>query len=407
VGQYDIEIRSAAFKTFRQTGLVLDVNGNLRVDATLEVGTVTEQVNVLATAVQIETSNTQLGEVIGSTKIESVPLNGRSYTDLLALQPGVAPVNSGTCSYPCSPSVSGNLNPGNMAINGQREDSNGFMLNGATVDEGVTFGTAVIPNLDSIAEFRILTANFDAEYGNFSGGQINVITKSGTNHFHGSAFEFLRNTDLDARSFYDPSVGKFIQNQFGGTIGGPIKRDKVFFFGDYQGTRNIQGVSSGEVPVPSVADRGGNVADLASQLTGTVTGSNWAGILSQELGYAVAVGEHYYSPGCTTSAQCVFPNAVIPQSAFSSPASHLMKYIPQPNVGLSLFASSASNRILRDDKGGYRTDANTGWGMLSPIIFSTITFSTFLRFLPASIVPVAVGRKLSTWVTRSPLGQAP
>ena len=98
-------------------------------------------------------------------------------------------------------------------------------------------GTAVIPNLDSIAEFRILTANFDAEYGNFSGGQINVITKSGTNHFHGNAFEFLRNTDLDARSYYDPTVGKFDQNQFGGTFGGPIEHDQVFFFGDYQGTR--------------------------------------------------------------------------------------------------------------------------------------------------------------------------
>jgi hypothetical protein len=124
------------------------------------------------------------------------------------------------------------------------------MVNGVAVSEALTFGAAVIPNLDSIAEFRILTSNFDAEYGNFSGGQVNVITKSGTNHFHGSAFEFLRNTNLDSRGFYDPTVGKFIQNQFGGTFGGPIKRDKVFFFGDYQGTRQILGISSGVIPCP-------------------------------------------------------------------------------------------------------------------------------------------------------------
>ncbi len=368
VGAYDIEVRATGFKTYRQTGLVLDVNSGLRVDAALEVGTVTEQVNVSATAVQVETASTQLGEVIGSTKMEAVPLNGRSYTDLLALQPGVVPVNAGTCTYPCSPAVSGNLNPGNLSINGQREDANSFMVNGGTVDESVTMGTAVIPNLDSIAEFRILTANFDAEYGNFSGGQINVITKSGTNHLHASAFEFLRNTDLDTRTFYDPTRGKFIQNQFGATLGGPIKRDRLFFFGDYQGTRHIVGASTGEIPVPSPADRNGNLADLAGQLTGTVTGSYWAGLLSQELGYPVSVGEAYYSPGCTTSSQCVFPNAIIPQSAFSSPAQPLMKYIPSPNVG-PFFSTSAFNETLRDDKGGYRTDANTRWGMLSAYYF--------------------------------------
>jgi hypothetical protein len=116
-------------------------------------------------------------------------------------------------------------------------------------------GAAIIPNLDSIAEFRILTNNFDAEYGEFSGGQISVVTKSGTNAFHGDLFEFLRNTDLDARNYFSPSRGEFNQNQFGGTLGGPIRKNKVFFFADYQGTRLIQGVDTGQLSIPSLQNR--------------------------------------------------------------------------------------------------------------------------------------------------------
>ena len=163
-------------------------------------------------------------------------------------------------------------------------------------------GTSIIPNLDSIAEFRIMTNNFDAEYGNYSGGQINAITKSGANEFHGDVFEFLRNTDLDARNFYARSKGKFIQNQFGATAGGRIIRDKLFFFVDYQGTRQIVGAEhrphSGTIPA---ADRQGNLADIADQLTGVVTGGYWANQLSQKLGYTVTPGEPYYTPGCTSS----------------------------------------------------------------------------------------------------------
>ena len=121
-------------------------------------------------------------------------------------------------------------------------------------------GTAIVPNLDAIDEFRIITSNFDAEYGEFSGGQINVVTKSGTNAFHGNAFDFLRNTDLDARNYFSPTRGAFRQNQFGGTIGGPIRHDKIFFFADYQGTRQTQGIDTGNISVPSNADRTGNLS---------------------------------------------------------------------------------------------------------------------------------------------------
>jgi len=204
-------------------------------------------------------------------------------------------------------SPSGDLNPGTISISGQREFSNGFIVNGSDTEEAVNSGTAIIPNLDSIAEFRIVTSNADAEYGGHTGGQINVITKSGSNEFHGDVFEFLRNTDLDARNYFSPTRGAFDQNQFGGTFGGPIRKDKIFFFADYQGTRLTQGVDTGQIPVPSNQDRSGNLLDLASSLTGTVSGQSWANQLSKELGYSVSPGEAYYASACSNSSQCVFP----------------------------------------------------------------------------------------------------
>ena len=365
VGRYEVEVRASGFRDYKQTGLILDVNTALLLDIPLQLGEASQEVTINAAAVQVETTNTQMGEVISDVKMTTVPLNGRSYTDLLALQPGVTPTTSGQYG---ALSVSGDLNPGSMSVNGQRESANGFMVNGGNVEEGAFNGTSIIPNLDSIAEFRIITNNFDAEYGNYSGGQINAITKSGTNDFHGDVFEFLRNTDLDARNFFDVSKGKFIQNQFGATAGGRILRDKLFFFVDYQGTRQIIGQSTGLVPVPSAADRQGNLSDVASQLTGTVTGGYWAQQLSQKLGYTVTPGEAYYTPGCTLSSNCVFPNAVIPQSVITTPSQNLLKYIPLANNG-SFYSTSSANETLHGDKGSFRLDYSGRFGMISGYYF--------------------------------------
>ena len=183
----------------------------------------------------METVSTQLGEVISGRQMTAVPLNGRSFTDLLSLQPGVAPsttIGSSTVQDVGATILdpSGTLNPGTISVNGQRETSNYFGVNGSDAEEDVNAGTAIIPNLDAIAEFRIVTSNFDAEYGEFSGGQVSVVTKSGSNGLHGSAFDFLRNTDLDARNYFSPTRGAYRQNQFGGTLGGPIRHDKIFYF---------------------------------------------------------------------------------------------------------------------------------------------------------------------------------
>jgi Carboxypeptidase regulatory-like domain/TonB dependent receptor len=381
VGRYQISFESAGFRPYRRTDVVVDVNSALVIDAQMEVGEQAQAVTVQEDSVHVATSDTQLGEVISGNKMEAVPLNGRSYTDLLSLQPGVAPVTSLTSETQQDVGVSalspsGSLNPGTISINGQREFANAFIVNGSDTEEDVNSGTTIIPNLDSIAEFRILTGSVNAEYGEYSGGQINVVTKSGGNEFHGNAFEFLRNTDLDARNFFSPTRGIFQQNQFGETFGGPVRRNKLFFFTDYQGTRMKQGVDTGLIAVPSDQDRTGNLADLTSELTGSVNGQNWANLLSQKLNYTVTPGEPYYfgpssgnPSGCVSSTQCVFPNAVIPQSAWSAPATNLLQYIPKPNVGAGEFATSAQNEILGDDKGAGRLDYESRWGLISLYYF--------------------------------------
>ena len=200
------QIEAPGFKPLRHTGIVIDVDSKIVVDAALTIGEKTDTVTVSESARIVETVDTQMGEVITGQQMTAVPLNGRSFTDLLALQSGVVPVTSLTSDTSQDVGVSafspsGDLNPGTISINGQREFANSFVLNGSDVEEDVNMGAAIVPNLDSIAEFRILTSNFDAEYGEFSGGQISVVTKSGTNAFHGDVFEFLRNTDLDARNY--------------------------------------------------------------------------------------------------------------------------------------------------------------------------------------------------------------
>jgi hypothetical protein len=363
-GQYLMNVRKQGFQSVSITGIELHTQDAVARNFVLQIGSSVESVTVSTEVTGVETTNTSLGEVIDSNKMTTVPLNGRSYTDLLALQPGVVPLNSGVNPTGEINPPAQELNPGNLSIGGQRETANAFMVNGSLVEEAVQQGTAIIPNLDSIAEFRILTNGYDAEYGQYSGGQVNVVTKSGSNSYHGSVFEFLRNTDLDARNFFSPTRAPFHQNQFGGTFGGPIHKDKVFFFVDYQGTRQLIGVDTGDVAVPSVQDRTGDLTDIASTLTGTVNGGGWATVLSQRLGYNVTSGEPYYTPGCTT-ANCVFPGAVIPQSAWSVPAAKLLQYIPTPNEPGNFFSTSQFGQPLQDDQGGVRVDANTRFGLVS------------------------------------------
>ena len=375
VGTYLMTVGATGFGTYERKDITLNDNAALTFDVPLPVGSVADTVSVSDYSLHVETTNSQMGEVISGRQIEAMPLNGRSFTDLLSMQPGVAPMSTITATTVQDVGAtqlqpSGTLNPGTISVNGQPEGSNVFIVNGSNAEEDVGDGAAIVPDIDAIAEFRIITNNFDAQYGQFSGGQVIVVTKSGTNQFHGNAFEFLRNTNLDAKNYFSSGRGAFEQNQYGGTFGGPLRRDKVFFFGDFQRTTQTQGIDTGEVAVPSNADRAGDLLDQTALLSGTVGGPYFAGLLSQKLGYLVSAGEPYYASGCNSQAAaqqqiCVFPNAFIPQNAWSLPAQKLLQYIPTPNNSDGTFSTSAYNQLVTDNKGAIRLDGNTRLGLLS------------------------------------------
>src|SRR5271156_1445828 len=402
LGNYTISVQQTGFKGYAQTGLVLNVNDALVIDVPLQVGATNEKVEVSSDALHVDTESTQMGDVITGKTMTDVPLVTRSYTDLLGLQPGVAQTASqmtGAYAGPfisagfAVPQVSGDLDSGAVSVNGMRESENGFILNGILVQEMGFSGAGAIPNLDSIYEFRILTNNPDAEYGNYSGGLINVVTKSGTNGYHGNLFEFVRNTDFDAANYFDQGQrGAYHQNQFGGTFGGPIKRDKIFFFADYQGNRVIQGVTQRITGAPTAALESGDLSSVESSFVDKngnaatfVNGAAWASQLSTQLGQPVTAGEPYYfaSPTpCATAAQCVFPNLRLSPTAFSAISTNLLPFILPSNgvnsAGTPTFTTNSGATDLNDNKFSVRGDANTGFGLLTAYYY----FDRFNRIDP-------------------------
>jgi Carboxypeptidase regulatory-like domain len=393
LGKYTLDVQQTGFKGYRQTGLVVDVNSALVVDVALQVGAAAEKVEVSSAALHVDTESTQMGEVITGKEMVDVPLVSRSYTDLLTLQPGVAPTASqitGAYAGPfisagfAVPLVSGSLNSGALSVNGMRESENGFILNGILVQELGFSGAGAIPNLDSLHEFRILTNNFDAEYGNYSGGLINVVTKSGTNQYHGNLFEFLRNTDFDAANFFDKGKrGAYHQNQFGGTFGGPVIKDKIFFFADYQGNRLSQAVTQRITGAPTADLESGNLASVESSFVDghgnptTVNGAAFANQLTQQFATTthqiVQAGEPYFFPGCTSTnpvGGCVFANGMLPTGAFNPISTNLLPFIlpangADPVTGLPTFTTNSQAINLHDNKFSVRGDANTRFGLLT------------------------------------------
>jgi hypothetical protein len=379
-GSYQLEISADGFAPLSAGADLTEAQPIANLDLTLQIATAAQTVEVTADALAAETTSTQLGETLESKKIESVPLNGRSFTDLMAVQPGIVPVNTaqpgavimtGVASTP----PSGDANPGNLSISGQREASNGFRVNGSDVEEDVNMGTSIVPNLDAIDSFRVLTSNFDAEYGNSSGGQVLVTTKAGTAQWHGSAFEFLRNTALDARNYFSQDRAAYRQNQFGGTIGGAPFSKNLTLFADYQGTRLTEGIDTGNIAVPSDAERSGSFLNPAkpglSLLTGCVSGANMAALLSSELGPGIEDGDPYspQSTGCTVGRAPVFPTSQVPQTAWSAPAKFLLSSIPQQNAGAGVFETALQAETLQDNKGALRADWVHGKGTLTGYYF--------------------------------------
>jgi len=259
VGHYRVEAEAKGFQKFVQEGVTLDVNQTATVTMRLAVGAATEKVEVHADATLIEAATTSLGKTVQEREILDLPLNGRNFTQLGVLQPGVVPITPGLAQ------AGGSLRDGQAyAVNGQRPESNNFLIDGADNFNGVDGGFVLKPPVDAIAEFRILTHTANAEFGHSTGSTTNIITRSGTNAVHGALWEFLRNDAFDAKSFFATSVEPLKRNQFGGTLGGPIKHDKTFFFGYYEGLRNRQGVTT-RATVPSMAERGGDFKELCPE----------------------------------------------------------------------------------------------------------------------------------------------
>jgi hypothetical protein len=378
-GPYQLTASSAGFREFNATDVVVKVNDQLQIDITLQVGSVTEKVSIVANAVQVQTESTQLGDVIDSKKMLALPLNGRSFVDLLGLQAGVAPGTAETIQQ--DRPVSGGLNPGNISVNGQRETANAYLVNGGDVSEGRNLGAGLVPNLDSIEEFRLITNSFDAEYGKFSGAVVNAITKSGTNSFHGDVFEFLRNDKLDAKNYFTSGKSELRRNQFGYAAGGPAWKDKLFWFSDYQGTRQVQGAETGLVTVPTADQRLGNFDPTVFTTTdptgatvpSVIDGPYWAQVLTNRLatatGQTVNTGEPYSTAACnstvwndpvSTPNGCVFPGGVIPQAAWSTPATKLLPFIPAPTLpgDSQNYSNNSQRNVANDNKFGERVDFN-------------------------------------------------
>lgn len=256
VGHYKLQTSAKGFQTYVQQGIVLEVNETATVPVHLTVGTETQKIEVQADAQLIQTTVTGLGETVNERDVLELPLNGRNFSQLGLLQPGVAPMTPGLAE------AGGSLRDGQAyAVNGQRPESNSFLIDGANNFNGVDGGFVLKPPIDTIVEFKILTHNANAEFGNALGSTTNIITRSGTNQFHGSLWEFLRNNAFDATNYFASTTEPLKQNQFGGRFGGPVIKDKTFFFGYYEGFRNHQGETIGST-VPSVAERNGDFSAL-------------------------------------------------------------------------------------------------------------------------------------------------
>jgi len=252
VGSYEVDLASQGFKKYARKGVPLNLNEAISVDVVLQIGGSTDVVEVTGAPPVIDTTSTQLGAIVNERSATQLPLNQRDVFQLLQLQPGVQSQIGNNLFY-------GSDKPGVVTVNGGRGRSNNYSVNGGDSNDLFANLPAVQPSPDSVEEFRVISNTFDAEYGRNSGSVINVVTKSGTNDLHGSVYEFLRNDVLNAHGFTFQPTPKppFKQNQFGGTLGGPIKKDKTFIFGSYEGRRIVRGIVSQLVPVPTASDLAG------------------------------------------------------------------------------------------------------------------------------------------------------
>ncbi len=327
VGTYEVDAQSTGFKKYIRKGIVLNLNEVVNLDITLQVGAAVETIEVTGAPPLVDTTSTQLGAVVNERAVSLLPLAQRDAYQLLQLQPGVQ-------SQLGVDNVYGSDRAGVVSVNGGRGRDNNYTVNGGDGNDQFANLPAIQPSPDAIAEFRVLTNTFDAEYGRNSGAVVNVVTKSGTNDFHGNLYEFFRNKGLNARGFFDSQKLDYLQNQFGATLGGPLKKDKTFFFVSYEGDRIRRGSSSDTVAVPSDLERVGDFSAspaFAGVLSNANILNNRPACLSALESGPIADGTPYAS---------IFPNNQIPTACFDQTAFDLMnQFVPHANRADGTFQS--------------------------------------------------------------------
>ena len=319
IGHYQLQVEAKGFRKYFQDGILLNLNDIATVNVHLAVGTETQQVEVTTDAQLIQNTATSLGKVVLEREIVDLPLNGRDFSQLGLLQPGVVPLTPGLVE------ASGTLRAGQAyAVDGQRPESNNFLIDGANNFNSVDGGFVIKPPIDAISEFRILSHNADAEFGHSTGSTTNIVTRSGSNSFHGAAWEFLRNDAVDATNYFAKTVEPLKQNQFGGTFGGPIRRDRTFFFGYYEGFRNRQGETR-SATVPTQLERQGDFSKTIDPSTGQVD---------------PLINEFTGQP---------FPGNKLP--FINSISQNLLPFFPLPNSGTNTFVSTQTLQDTNDQFG--------------------------------------------------------
>ena len=345
VGTYTLTFELPRFKKDVSKGISLDVNQVITLNMTMQLGAAQEIVDVTSEAPLVDTTSTQLGAVVNNRSVNELPLNARDTYQFLQLQPGVQSQlgSSGGTFY-------GSDNAGAVSVNGGRSRANNFSVNGGDANDQFVNLPTIQPTPDAIDEFRVISNTFDAEYGRNSGAVVNVVTKSGTNQWHGNVYEYFRNTVLNAQGFFNTVKPQENQNQFGGTFGGPIKKDRTFFFLSYEGRRVRQGISGQTVFVPTAAERTGDFSATGGGSAGFGGGidasTNPTPFLAQALdgrpgcdaalGVASVVGlPQQPNPNNNNAPYIpwaeVFPTGVIPTPCQDPVAQDLLRFVPLAN----------------------------------------------------------------------------
>ena len=360
VGIYSLQVAADGFAGFDSKDIRASIGQVIKLEITLATpGTNLPNSASRTASSLVETGNAQLGVVMGEGEVLELPLKSRDTFELLQLQPGVQSTLGSELFF-------GSDRPGVVSVSGGRARSNDYNVNGGYSADQMVNSPSIQPPPDSVSEFRVISHDYEAALGRNSGSILNVVTKSGSSSLHGSVYEFLRNDLLNAKGYFDPRVPEFKQNEFGGTLGGRLRRDRTFFFTSYEGRRQRRGITSNPVPVPGSAEREGDFS----------AGPAFAGVLSSD-----AVAQALLNrPGCAAEVNrrggaaisantrygAIFPGNIIPAPCFDKTAADLLQqFVPSPN-GIANTFTATPGAAVRQDLGTLRIDHNlTGQQQLS------------------------------------------